>query len=83
MSRSRPLGHVKSVLLSVVAQALLYNFLCAGCFLLSLQAMPLMASSGKSRLLRAGLRTKNRHKCRVVKEGFHLLGEVNTLMTPS
>jgi hypothetical protein len=28
-----PLGHVGLVLLSVVAQALLYNFLCAGFFL--------------------------------------------------
>jgi hypothetical protein len=30
MSRSLSLGHDRSVLLSVVAQALLYNFLCAG-----------------------------------------------------
>jgi hypothetical protein len=33
MSRSRPLGYVGSVLLSVVAQVLLCNFLCAGFFL--------------------------------------------------
>jgi hypothetical protein len=49
MSRSWPLGHVGSVLMSVVAQALLYNY-CVQVLLLSLLVMLLMAISGKSRL---------------------------------
>jgi hypothetical protein len=67
-----PLGHVGSVLLSVVAQALLCDFLCAGFLLLPLPTMPLMASSGKYRLLRVGLRTETHHRCTVGEEGFHL-----------
>jgi hypothetical protein len=30
-----------------------------------------------------GFCTEARHRCRVAEEGFHLLGEVNTLMTSS
>jgi hypothetical protein len=41
--------------------------------------MPLMAVSVKSRLLSAGFCTEARRRCRVAKEGFHLLGEVNVL----
>jgi hypothetical protein len=36
--------------------------------------------SGKSRLLRSGLRTRTHRRCRVVEEGLHLLGEVNALI---
>jgi hypothetical protein len=67
-----PLGHDGSVLLSVVAQALLCNFLCAGSSSSLLPAKPLMAVSGKFRLLCAGFRTEARRRCRVVEGGIHL-----------
>jgi hypothetical protein len=62
-----PLGHDGSVLLSVVAQALLCNFLCAGSYSSLLSVKPLMAVSGKSRLLCAEFRTETRHRRRVVE----------------
>jgi hypothetical protein len=67
-----PLGHDGSVLLSVVAQALLCNFLCAGSSSSLLPVKPLMAVSGKSRFLSAGFCTKLRRRCRVVEGGLHL-----------
>jgi hypothetical protein len=60
-------GHDRSVLLSVVAQALLYNFLCAGSSSSLLLVKPLMTVSGKSRLLCAGLYTEARRRCRVIE----------------
>jgi hypothetical protein len=48
-----PLGHDGPILLSVVTQALLCNFLVCRFLLLSLPVMLLMAISGKSRLLSA------------------------------
>jgi hypothetical protein len=62
-----PLGHDGSVLLSVVAQALLCIFLCAGSSSSLLLAKPLMAVSGKSRLLCAGFRTEARRRHRVAE----------------
>jgi hypothetical protein len=59
-------------LLSVVAQALLCNFLVCRFLLLSLPVMPIMAVIGKSRLLSAGFYTGAHHRCRVAEEGFHL-----------
>jgi hypothetical protein len=67
-----PLGHGRPVLLSVVAQALLCNFLCAGSSSSLLPAKPLTTVSGKSRLLCAGFRTEARHRRRVTKRGLHL-----------
>jgi hypothetical protein len=67
-----PLGHDGLVLLSDVAQALLCNFLCAGSSSSLLLVEPLMATSGKSRLLRAGFRTEACRRCRVADGGLHL-----------
>jgi hypothetical protein len=72
MSRSMTLGQDGSVLLSVVAQALLYNFLVCMFLLLSLSVKPMTAVSGKSRLLSAGFHTEACHRCRVTEEDFHL-----------
>jgi hypothetical protein len=60
-----------SVLLSIVAQVLLCNFLVYR-FLLSLPVMPMTAVSGKYRLLSVGFRIKACRRCRVAEEGFHL-----------
>jgi hypothetical protein len=59
-------------LLSVVAQALLYNFLCAGFSSSLLPVKLLMAVSGKSRLLCDGFCTEAHHRHRVAKGGLHL-----------
>jgi hypothetical protein len=67
-----PLGHDGSVLLSVVAQALLCNFLCACSSSSLLPVKPLTTVSGKSRLLCARFRTKARRRRRVTEEGLHL-----------
>jgi hypothetical protein len=67
-----PLGHDGSVLLSVVAQALLYNFLSIGSSSYLLLAKLLMAISEKSRLLCAGFRTDARRRHRVAEGGLHL-----------
>jgi hypothetical protein len=67
-----PLGHDGSLLLSVVAQALLCNFLCAGSLSSLLLVKPLTVISGKSRLLCAGFRTEVRHRQRVAEGGLHL-----------
>jgi hypothetical protein len=65
-----PLGHDGPVLLSIVAQALLCNFLCASSSLLSGDADD--GCQGKSRLLSAGFRTGARHRHRVAEGGLHL-----------
>jgi hypothetical protein len=65
-----PLGHGGSVLLSIVAQALLCNFLCAGSSLLFDDADD--GCQGKSRLLSAGFCTKARRRCRLAEGGLHL-----------
>jgi hypothetical protein len=44
--------------------------------------MPMMAISGKFRLLSVGFYTRAHSSCRVAEEGFHLIGEVNTV-TPT
>jgi hypothetical protein len=67
-----PLGHDGSVLLSVVAQALLCNYLCAGFSFSLLLVKPLTAVSGKSRLLCAGFRTEAHCRRRVAEGGRHL-----------
>jgi hypothetical protein len=59
-------------LLSVVAQALLYNFCVQVPPLLSFPAKPLTAVSGKSGLLSVGFRTGARHRRRVTEGGLHL-----------
>jgi hypothetical protein len=66
------LGHNGLVLLSVVTQALLYNFLVCRFLLLSLSAKPMMVVSGNYRFLRTGFRTESRCRCRVVDRGLHL-----------
>jgi hypothetical protein len=73
------LGHDGSVLLSVVAQVLLCNFLCVGSSSSLLPVKPLTAVSGKSRLLCAGFRTEAHRRCRVAEGGLHLWGEVDAL----
>jgi hypothetical protein len=67
-----PLGHDGSVLLSVVAQALLCNFLCACSSSSLLLAKPLMAVSEKSRLLCVGFCIEAHRKRRVAEGGLHL-----------
>jgi hypothetical protein len=67
-----PLGHNGSVLLSVVTQALLFNFLCASSSSSLLPVKLLIAISGKSRLLCAGFRTEAHRRCRVAEGGLHL-----------
>jgi hypothetical protein len=67
-----PLSHNGSVLLNVVSQALLYNFLCVGSSSSLLPAKPLTAVSGKSSLLCAGFCTEARHRHRVAEGGLHL-----------
>jgi hypothetical protein len=67
-----PLGYDGSVLLSVVTQALLYNFLVCRFLLLFLSMTLMTAISGKSRLLSAGFCTKSRHRSRVAEGGFRL-----------
>jgi hypothetical protein len=68
----QPLGHDGSILLSVVAQALLCNFLCADSSSYLLPVKPLMTVSGKSRLLCARFCTEAHHRCRVAEGGLHL-----------
>jgi hypothetical protein len=60
-----PLDHDGSVLLSVAAQALLCNFLCAICSLLSGDADD--GCHRKSRPLCAEFCTETRRKCRVAE----------------
>jgi hypothetical protein len=66
------LHHDESVLLSVVVQALLCNFLCAGSSSSLLLAKPLTAVSEKSRLLCARFRTETRRRRRVAEGGLDL-----------
>jgi hypothetical protein len=72
-----PLGHDVSVLLSVVTQALLCNFLCAGSSLLSSDADD--GCQGMSRLISAGFCTGAHRRRRVAEGGLNLYGEVNAL----
>jgi hypothetical protein len=65
-----PLGHARSVLLSVVAQALPCNFLCVGSSSSLFFGKAADGCQWKSRLLNAGFRTGARHRCRVLKEVF-------------
>jgi hypothetical protein len=67
-----PLGHDGSVLLSVVTQALLCNFLCAGSSSSLLPMKLLTAVSGKSRPLCTGFRTEARRRRRVAEGALHL-----------
>jgi hypothetical protein len=67
-----PLGHDGSVLLSVVAQALLCNFLRAGSSSSILLTKPLTTISGKSKLLCAGFCTGACHRRRVAEGGLQL-----------
>jgi hypothetical protein len=62
-----PLGHDGSVLVSVVAQALLCIFLCAGSSSSLLSVKLLTTVGGKSRLLCARFRTEARRRRRVVE----------------
>jgi hypothetical protein len=79
MSRSKSFGHDRSVLLSIVAQALLCNFLVCRFLLLSLLVMLMMAVSGNSKFLRTGFCTGAHRRCRVTEGGLHLSDEVNAL----
>jgi hypothetical protein len=63
-----PLGHDGPVLLSVVTQALLCNFLCVGSSLLSGDADD--GCQWKSRLLSAGFCTVAHRRHRVIEGGF-------------
>jgi hypothetical protein len=74
-----PLGHDGSVLLSVVAQALHCNFLCVGSSSSLLPVKPLIAVSGKSRLLCVGFHIEAHRRRRVAEGGLHLYDEVNAL----
>jgi hypothetical protein len=67
-----PLGHDGSVLLSVVAQDLICNFLCAGSSCSLLPVKSLTAVSGKFGPLYAGFRIEARRRCRVANGGLHL-----------
>jgi hypothetical protein len=67
-----PLSHDGSVLLNVVAQALLCNFLCVGSSSSLLPAKPLTTVSGKFRLLCDRFRTEARHRYRVAEGGLRL-----------
>jgi hypothetical protein len=69
MSRSWSLGHVRSVLLSIVTQSLLcWSFMCK--WSLSLLAMFMVVISGKTRLLRVGLCTRTHRRCRLLRKVF-------------
>jgi hypothetical protein len=67
-----PLGHDGSVLLSVVVEALLYNFLCAGSSSSLLSDDADDGCQWKSRLLSAGFRTEPHHRRKVAEGGLHL-----------
>jgi hypothetical protein len=67
-----PLCHDGSVLLSVVGQALLCNFLCSGSSSSLLPMKPLTTVNGKFRPLCAGFHTEARRRCRVAEGGLHL-----------
>jgi hypothetical protein len=49
-----------------------HDFLCVGSSSSLLLVKPLMAISGKSRLLCAGFRTEARRRHRVIEGGLHL-----------
>jgi hypothetical protein len=66
------LGHDGSILLSIVAQALLCNFLYAGSSSSLLLVKLLTIVSGKSRLLCARFRTEAHRRHRVAEGGIHL-----------
>jgi hypothetical protein len=66
------LGHDGSVLLSVVTQTLLCNFLCACSSSSLLPVKPLTAVIGKSMLLCAGFHIEARRRRRAAEGGLHL-----------
>jgi hypothetical protein len=71
MSRSLPLVHVGSVLLSIVAQALLYNCCVqVSSFLSSDDTID--GHQWEVQALSAGFHIELRHRCRVAEEGFYL-----------
>jgi hypothetical protein len=59
-----------SILLSAVAQVLLYNILCL-CFF-SLPVMPMTVVGEMFRLISAGFHTEACRKRRVIEAGLHL-----------
>jgi hypothetical protein len=65
-----PLGHDGSILLSIVAQALPYNFFVQ--VLLLFLVMPMTAVSGNSQFLRTGFHTGAYRRRRVADGGLHL-----------
>jgi hypothetical protein len=67
-----PLGHDGSVLLSIVDQVLLCNFLCVGSSSYLLPVKLLMTVSGKSMPLCARFHTEARRRYRVAEGGLHL-----------
>jgi hypothetical protein len=71
MSRSWPLGHIGSVLLSVVTQAFLCNILCVR-FSSLFRRCRWRLAVGSLGFDSAGFRTRARHWCRIAKECFHL-----------
>jgi hypothetical protein len=77
------LGHVGSVLLSVVAQALLCNSLFVGFFLSPSFGDAIDDHQWEVQALSAGFCTEPHHRCRVVEEGVHLLCEMNALTLSS
>jgi hypothetical protein len=68
----RLLGHDGSVLLSIITQTLLCNFLVCMFLLLSFPTMPMTAISGKSRLLSPEFYTGARCRRRVAEGGLYL-----------
>jgi hypothetical protein len=72
MSRSWLLGHVRSVLLSVVTQALLYNSLFASFYLSPSFGDAVNGHRWEVQTLSAGFLTRLRRRCRVDEEGLHL-----------
>jgi hypothetical protein len=73
MSRSGLLGHVGSVLLSIVIQALPCNSLCACLFLPFLSYGDAIDDHPwEVHALSTGFRTEPRRRCRVAKESLHL-----------
>jgi hypothetical protein len=79
MSRARPFGHNGSVLLSIVAQALLLYLSYVQVSFFPLPTMSMRIASGRLRLMRAGFCTGIHPRLRVAKEGIPLLGEVDVL----
>jgi hypothetical protein len=71
--------HDGSVLLSIVAQALLLYIFCVQMWIFLVLAMPTRDASGRSRLMRVGSRTRTYNRLRVAEEGILFYGEENVL----